>query len=75
MTNFLWVALLGAVAALFFRQERLFERERALFVPQPPEKKEELPLKVCRKAVPTIEEQIINMALYNGEDQTGGEGE
>lgn len=36
-----------------------------------PEKR--LPLEVCRKDRPSIEEQIINLALYNGEDQIGGD--
>ena len=43
---------------------------------QLPEKEQEkrLPLEVCRKDKPSIEEQIINLALFNGEDQIGGEG-
>ena len=70
----LGAAIFGAVVYFAMKDamktKRTEPKEPALEKPE-----EKLPMKVCRKARPTIEEQIINMALYNGEDQTGGDEE
>ncbi len=79
MTDGILIILAAAILVLAFRQERflrILEDRRTEQEPAPKEEQDEkLPMKVCRKAEPTIEEQIINLALYNGEDQRGGETE
>lgn len=70
-TEFIAAVLIFLAGFFCFRLEKVFEHDRP---PEKfPERKEEvLPFSVCRKEKPSIEEQIINLALYNGEDQTGG---
>ena len=77
MTEILLIFLAAAVLVLAMRQEQMIRqmaKEPEAETPEPSEE-EKLPMKVCRKSEPTIEEQIINLALYNGEDQRGGESE
>ena len=72
MTNFLLAVLILLAAALLLKKDGAFEHHEATAEPLP---EKTLPMEICRKARPSIEEQIINMALYNGENQKGGEAE
>ena len=73
MTDFLLAVLIALVLVLLFRAGR--ENEHGENAAEPAKEPEApLPMEICRKARPSIEEQIINLALYNGEDQKGGEG-
>ena len=75
LTEILSAVLIFAAGFFCFRLKELFEhgKDPAGFPAE--EKPKSLPLSVCRKGRPSIEEQIINLALYNGEDQIGGDGE
>ena len=71
-TEFTAAVLIFLAGFFCFRLEKAFEHGRPAEDFPKREKEEILPLSVCRKEKPSIEEQIINLALYNGEDQTGG---
>lgn len=75
VTEFMAAVLIFLAGFFCFRLETAFEHGKPPEKPQEQKKEEVLPFSVCRKERPSIEEQIINLALYNGEDQTGGEAE
>lgn len=70
--EFMAAVLIFSAGFFCFRLKKVFEHGRTPEKPAEREKEEILPFSVCRKEKPSIEEQIINLALYNGEDQTGG---
>lgn len=66
------VALCAGILGYLIGQNRKTPERMPEQIPEKePEKR--LPLEICRKDRPSIEEQIINLALYNGEDQIGGD--
>lgn len=71
LVTMLVVLCAGILGYLIGQNKKAPERLPEQIPEKEPEKR--LPLEVCRKDRPSIEEQIINLALYNGEDQIGGD--